>query len=114
IELDFEEAALGCTRSIRYQRTDTCESCDGSGADGDSRSVRCTSCDGRGRVRMDGGFPFGAAVEQPCSRCAAAGRIYETPCAACDGRGIAAKTRTIEVTLPPGIESGASQTLVGG
>ncbi len=114
IELDFEEAALGTTRNVRYQRTDTCERCDGSGADANSRSTTCERCAGRGRVRVGAGFLFGAALEQPCSTCAATGRIFETPCAGCGGRGVAAKTRTIEVTLPPGIESGAAQTLIGG
>jgi molecular chaperone DnaJ len=114
VELDFEEAALGCTRTITYQRRDTCETCNGTGGDPSSGSVRCPSCDGRGRIHFGGGILFGAALEQACPRCSATGRIYDSVCRDCAGAGVATKTRTIEVTLPPGIESGAAQTLVGG
>jgi molecular chaperone DnaJ len=64
LELSFEEAALGCTKSFEYQRLDVCEACQGTGQ-----------------------------------------------CSHCRGVGLSARTRRLEVTIPPGMESGASQTI---
>ena len=41
-----------------------------------------------------------------CPRCKGDGRIVETPCEACRGEGRLERKRTLQVTIPPGIDEG--------
>jgi molecular chaperone DnaJ len=41
-----------------------------------------------------------------CPTCGGAGKVAETPCAACEGAGRKLSSRTYEVEIPAGIESG--------
>jgi molecular chaperone DnaJ len=41
-----------------------------------------------------------------CPRCKGDGRIVETPCETCKGEGRVERTRTLQVTIPPGIDEG--------
>lgn len=49
----------------------------------------------------------------PCDRCEGAGRVPEQPCTECRGRGRVSGTRTWEVEIPPGIESGQRIRITG-
>jgi molecular chaperone DnaJ len=42
----------------------------------------------------------------PCDRCAASGRRDDAVCAACQGRGVRRTIEAINVTVPPGVDSG--------
>ncbi|HVY48715.1 MAG TPA: DnaJ C-terminal domain-containing protein, partial [Minicystis sp.] len=42
------------------------------------------------------------------------GRVVVVPCTACRGAGLVSKSRTIEVTIPPGIENGATHVVERG
>ena len=41
-----------------------------------------------------------------CPKCKGDGRIVETPCETCRGDGRVERTRTLQVTIPPGIDEG--------
>lgn len=110
LELSFEEAALGCEREVTYERLDTCETCEGNGAEPGTRIETCSACSGRGRVRFQQAL-FPIAVERTCSRCRGVGQIPVTPCHRCSGRGIAKIDRTLAVEIPAGIEDGATRTV---
>jgi molecular chaperone DnaJ len=49
----------------------------------------------------------------PCDSCGGAGRVPEQPCEECGGSGRVAGTRTWEVEIPPGIESGQRIRITG-
>jgi molecular chaperone DnaJ len=53
------------------------------------------------------------AVERTCTRCKGTGRVVQHACASCRGSGLAATTDTVRVTLPPGIEAGATKLVSG-
>jgi molecular chaperone DnaJ len=53
------------------------------------------------------------AVERPCSRCRGTGQIPSTPCKRCAGAGLEKKSRVAEVSIPAGIEDGASRVVSG-
>ncbi len=109
IRITFEEAAFGCTKEVKYERVESCGDCSGSGSAPGSSTERCTACNGRGRVRFQQG-PFPFAIERPCSRCHGKGSMVTNPCPTCRGAGLLGnKTRTIEVTIPPGVENGTSR-----
>jgi molecular chaperone DnaJ len=114
IRLTFEEAAFGCTKEIKYERVEGCETCAGSGSAPGSASERCSACAGRGRVRFQQGV-FPIAIERPCQRCRGTGQIVVNPCKTCRGAGLVGnKVRTIEVTIPPGVENGATRLVERG
>jgi molecular chaperone DnaJ len=114
IRITFEEAAFGCTKEIKYERVEACDACSGSGSAPGASAERCPACSGRGRVRFQQGV-FPIAIERPCSRCRGTGRIVVNPCTTCRGAGlVGGRTRTIEVTIPPGTENGASRVVERG
>jgi molecular chaperone DnaJ len=114
IRISFEEAAFGCTKEIKYDRVEVCADCGGSGSVLGSNSERCGLCHGRGRVRMQQGV-FPVALERPCARCRGTGRIIKDPCKTCRGAGLVGnKMRTIEVTIPAGVEGGATRLVERG
>ena len=86
----------------------------GSGSAPGARVEACSACNGRGRVRFQQGL-LGLAVERPCSRCRGTGRVVTDPCKTCRGAGLLGnRVRTIEVTIPPGIENGATRVVERG
>ncbi|WP_437721430.1 molecular chaperone DnaJ [Sorangium sp. So ce861] len=113
VRISFEEAAFGCAKQITYDRVEPCGDCAGSGSAPGSSTERCAACAGRGRVRMQQGM-FPIAIERPCGKCRGTGRIVIDPCKTCRGAGLAAKQKTIEVTIPPGVENGATRLVERG
>lgn len=112
VDVEFTEAAFGCEKEFVYERIDICKTCEGNGGAPGSEVDTCRSCAGKGRVRMQQGL-FPIAVERACPDCRGRGRIVRVPCSECRGNGLATRTHTLSVTLPPGVEPGAT-TLVRG
>lgn len=112
VQISFEEAARGCSKEVRYDVVDNCDGCKGSGAEPGTPVQTCLACNGRGRVHFQQAL-FPIAVERPCSRCRGKGKIPTNPCKQCSGAGLTKKSRTAEITIPPGIEEGSSRILEG-
>jgi len=113
VSIGFEEAARGCTRHIQVRRRELCEGCDGRGVAAGGRVEPCAACSGRGRLRFSAGM-LRLSLERACEHCAGRGTVPLGPaCVDCGGRGIAERTRTLSIEIPPGIESGAKRTLPG-
>ena len=47
LSVTFEEAALGASKEVRYQRVDTCGTCQGRGGEPGTRVETCSACAGR-------------------------------------------------------------------
>ncbi len=112
VTLTFEEAAFGCDKTVAYDRLDPCSSCGGSGAAHDHPPELCATCRGRGRIRVQQGF-LPVALERTCPRCHGKGRIVAYPCSECRGAGLVTVQKSITVSIPPGIEEGATQSIRG-
>jgi molecular chaperone DnaJ len=112
LEIDFEEAAFGCEKKLRYERVVSCNDCHGSGAAAGTVPEACGACNGRGRVRFQQGL-FPIAVERTCSRCRGTGRQVRDACKMCRGSGLVSATESLTVTLPPGVDDGATKLVSG-
>ncbi|MFQ6018661.1 MAG: molecular chaperone DnaJ [Kiloniellaceae bacterium] len=110
LEISLEEAFNGKTAQLRVPTSVTCDSCRGSGADKGSAPVTCSTCRGRGRVRAQQGF---FTIERTCPTCQGAGRVIERPCRACDGAGRVRREKTLQVSIPAGVEAGTRIRLAG-
>lgn len=110
LTIPFEEAAFGAEKSLRIPRLERCETCDGSGAAAGARPEACSACGGRGQVRFSQGF---FTVARTCPQCGGQGQVIQDPCPDCGGEGLQEQERTIEVTIPAGVDDGVRLRLTG-
>jgi len=108
LELELEEAFLGCEKIIEYERWIDCPTCNAKGYVGELQKEVCRACEGTGR-RVSGIFSF----PRPCSVCKGKGYIVKNPCPTCGGRGRVAKHSTVKVKIPPRTEEGEVLKVVG-
>lgn len=104
--VSFEEAAKGCKKSIEYNCVSTCPDCNGTGAQKGTTPKTCSVCGGRGQVTINQRTPFGVVqTSRTCDACKGRGKIVETPCRSCNGNGKIKRKKTVEVTIPAGINN---------
>jgi molecular chaperone DnaJ len=104
MQVRLEEAAFGCDKEIEVSKLETCDVCNGSGAESGSRAVSCRDCGGRGQVISSRGF---FQVSQTCPRCRGTGQVIERPCRKCSGEGRVEASSRIKLKIPAGIEDGS-------
>lgn len=108
MEISFKEAAFGLERDIQVPRTETCDTCAGSGSAPGSKPKTCGACQGTGQVQYAQNTPFGRMVQsRTCDQCHGSGKIIEKPCPTCRGAGQVRKTKTIHVKIPAGVDDGS-------
>jgi molecular chaperone DnaJ len=66
-------------------------------------AATCTTCQGRGQVRYQQGF---FSIARTCPTCHGSGQTITDPCTKCRGDGRVVHERTIDVTVPAGVEDG--------
>lgn len=114
IDLDLVEAAFGVTKRVEVDLATACEVCEGSGCAPGTHPERCGSCGGAGEVRQVRRSILGQIVTAaPCSTCRGLGTVVPDPCGSCSGAGVVRGTRTLEVEVPRGIDSGQRLRLSG-
>jgi len=110
LEISLEEAFTGKQATVRVATLAACEACGGSGAEKGSKPIACPTCRGSGKVRHSQGF---FTVETTCAGCQGAGKVIDKPCRSCGGQGRSRKDKTLNVTIPPGVEDGTRIRLAG-
>jgi molecular chaperone DnaJ len=114
VEVSLPEVLTGVKREVSLDVVATCEHCRGNGAEPGTPIRTCPECEGAGQIRRVSRTPFGQLVRAAvCERCQGQGRIPEQPCEECHGRGRRATTKTWDVEIPPGIESGQQIRIPG-
>jgi molecular chaperone DnaJ len=114
IAISLREVLTGTTRELSFDAVTVCERCRGNGAEPGTPIRTCSACEGVGEIRRVTQTAFGQMMRAaPCDRCGGAGRVPEQPCGECRGRGRVSGTRTWEVEVPPGIESGQRIRIAG-
>ena len=114
VTISFEEAAFGCEKEVTVERYEACDTCHGSGcAPGTSPEV-CPDCHGTGTVQVRRQTPMGVfATSSPCPKCGGKGRIIHQPCKDCRGSGMMRKKKTIQASIPAGIDNGQTISIRG-
>lgn len=110
MKLSFEEAASGVNTKIRIPRLEFCEVCNGTGAKAGTGVVACITCGGRGQVHYQQGF---FTISRTCPDCRGAGQIVRESCADCRGKGRIERSRTIDLRIPPGVDSNTRLRIPG-
>ncbi|MCX7374913.1 MAG: molecular chaperone DnaJ [Alphaproteobacteria bacterium] len=111
ISITLEEAFAGTKKVLKVPTSVKCEACTGSGAEGGTVNAQtCPTCKGSGKLRSQQGFFL---VERTCHTCSGSGRIIKNPCKVCLGAGRVQRERTLNVTIPAGVEDGTRIRLAG-
>lgn len=113
LNIDFEEAVFGAEKDIRVQKTETCEHCNGTGAENEELK-KCAKCNGTGQVTRTQRTPFGIFSSSTlCRDCGGEGSIASNLCNHCNGAGLIGKTKIIAVKIPAGIDAGQVLRVTG-
>ncbi|CAA9418572.1 MAG: Chaperone protein DnaJ [uncultured Pyrinomonadaceae bacterium] len=110
LEITLEEAAAGKEEKLRIPRLETCDECDGKGAEKGSEPETCITCSGSGQTRYQQGF---FSVMRTCPNCGGKGNIIKNPCVKCRGAGRVEREKTLEVKIPAGVETGSRLRVSG-
>jgi molecular chaperone DnaJ len=114
VEVTLEDVLTGTSRDVSFEAVSTCEHCHGNGAEPGTPIRTCESCGGAGEIREVSRTVFGQLVRSGvCPTCGGQGKVPETPCRECRGEGRVARTRTWQLDVPPGIESGQRIRVTG-
>jgi molecular chaperone DnaJ len=105
LEVEFEEAARGTEKIIKFQRLASCDGCNGTRARGGTEGVRtCPNCRGTGQIRTQQGF---FSISTTCGQCRGEGIMIADPCTKCQGQGRIRKPVSLSVRIPPGVDNGS-------
>ena len=114
INITLEEAVFGTKKDVQLQSYDNCGTCKGSGAKPGTHAESCKTCNGTGSQRVQRQTMLGIMTQVvPCTACKGEGRIIKEPCQTCRGQGRVRTNKTIEVTIPKGIDTGQSVRITG-
>jgi molecular chaperone DnaJ len=108
--LTFEEASTGVATKVKLPRQEYCESCNGTGAKKGTGVTTCATCAGRGQLAYQQGF---FTITRTCPACQGAGQMIKERCLDCRGQGRIEREKTIELRIPPGVDTG-TRLRVGG
>ena len=110
LEVPFRTAALGGKVSVELDINEECATCHGSGAAPGAKLVTCDECKGRGTISFgQGGF----AVQRPCPVCLGRGQVPTEACPTCAGVGEVRSRKQVQITVPPGVDTGTKIRLKG-
>ncbi len=110
MEIDFEDAVYGSDKKITFNRLQSCETCSGSGSKPGSGKVTCWKCSGTGYISTNHAF---LSMRQPCPYCHGAGQVIEKPCTTCNGNGRVRAERSVQIHIPPGVDTGSRLRVAG-
>lgn len=110
VNISFTEAAYGIERKVDITKHCNCKTCNGSGAKPGTSPKVCSTCRGTGQVVRSQGF---FSMASPCHACQGQGQVIEHRCSDCHGEGRVPEKKTINVTVPPGVDDGSRLRLRG-
>ncbi len=110
LNISFMDAAFGLSKNIEISKLATCDQCEGSGCAPGARPETCRSCQGRGQVIQSSGF---FTISTTCPQCGGHGKYITKPCDKCNGSGKETVTKSVQLKIPAGVETGSRLRLRG-
>ena len=109
VRITFLEAVFGVEKDITLNLKDPCTTCGGTGAKPGTEPQMCPKCGGKGQVVFTQQSFFGTVRNvQTCPDCGGSGKIIKEKCPDCGGAGYITNRKTIQVSIPAGIDNGQS------
>jgi molecular chaperone DnaJ len=104
------ESYRASRHNLSYRRNIACEPCNGSGGE---KKV-CPTCGGTGNiVQQFGAGMFVQLIQTPCGNCNGKGTFLVNPCFLCNGSGTKVEMKSLDLSLPHGIDNGQFIRLKG-
>lgn len=114
VEVSFQEAAFGIEKEVSLRKQAKCDVCHGSGSEPGSKMDKCHTCHGQGQVVQQQRTFLGVMqTVAACPDCRGRGEKPSAKCKHCGGDGILAKTVSLNVKIPAGIDDGQAIRLSG-
>jgi molecular chaperone DnaJ len=110
LNISFLDAAFGVTTEIELEKLITCSKCSGTGASPGSSPETCRTCKGRGQVIQSSGF---FTISSTCPHCGGHGQVISKPCGNCHGTGKENVSKTVQLKIPAGVETGSRLRMRG-
>ena len=110
LEIDLQHVVTGHEAKIQIPKMRPCETCRGSGARPGTGPSACEVCRGSGQMMFQQGF---FRISRPCDACGGAGEVIRERCSDCRGQGRLEGQQTLQVKIPPGVETGSRLRLPG-
>ncbi len=108
LNIGFWAAIRGTQITLNITRQDVCPTCGGTGSAGTGTTI-CPECNGTGNVtQVAGAMRFSLS----CPRCGGTGRLRNA-CPTCLGDGRITAPETVEVRIPPGVQTGTRLRVAG-
>lgn len=115
VDVTLDDIMFGVDRELTIDTAARCEQCDGSCCQPGTSPTPCAICRGAGFVQRQVRSLFGNVVtNHACNSCGGFGTVIEHPCVECGGQGRIRERRTLEVTIPSGVETGMRMQMSGG
>ena len=114
VTIDLKEVITGKKVFLEYDRSNTCETCGGSGAEGGNSYRTCPTCNGAGVIKEEHRSLFGVfSNTRVCGTCGGNGKIIDKKCSKCGGSGKEREKHRVQLNIPVGVEDGAALRLPG-
>jgi molecular chaperone DnaJ len=108
MHLGFWDAIRGAQVRVTVSREDACSACHGTGTI-PGPTVTCTECGGTGKTTKQVGT---MRFEITCPLCGGSGK-QRRPCPKCHGAGSIHTPETLNVRIPPGVDTGSRVRVPG-
>lgn len=100
----------GGKHTLSFRRQAACDPCNGTGGD----KTICNFCSGTGNVvKQFGNGSFFQMMQVACETCQGRGFFMVNPCFLCNGSGAKTEMKTLDISLPHGVDNGQFLRMTG-
>ncbi|MDP2090797.1 MAG: DnaJ C-terminal domain-containing protein [Candidatus Gracilibacteria bacterium] len=111
IKIDLKTSIYGGKEKIKFNKKETCVTCDGEGGKG---KTTCSKCNGRGQITYTTQSMFGTIQQTgTCDVCSGSGEVFSEVCSNCHGEKRKLVKKEIEIDIPAGIDDGMIIKITG-
>ncbi len=116
LTINLKNLYLGKSSKIKLTKKIKCDSCNGTGGEGESAVINCNICQGKGKIiRIQQTGPFMQQTIQECYSCQSKGKIIKKgfECKKCQGKKYLHQTKEVDIYVKQGMKNGETIILKG-